>query len=122
MTARAMTSGQEAGIERTRYRRVLQLGDGHARGAFRDELGCAAVNGSMIGHRSDLGFGFGFSSSVACRSGVGSTIDLLGLEALLRMAVALHGNQLAHSAPARGIALAIENKVDGLAGLRTDEC
>ena len=38
------------------------------------------------------------------------------------MAVAGDGNQLAHPAPARMIALAIENKVDGLCRLRTDEC
>jgi hypothetical protein len=54
-----------------------------------------------------------------CRSG--STIDFLGLEGLVRMAVTLHGNQLAYPASARMIALAVQNKVDCLSRLRTDE-
>ena len=37
------------------------------------------------------------------------------------MAVAVDGNQLAHPAAARMIALAVQNKVDGLGRLRTDE-
>ena len=58
---------------------------------------------------------FPILNSRRCRRG--SAIDFLGLEALLRMAVAVHGNQLAHPAPAHGIALAMENEIDGFAGL-----
>ena len=38
------------------------------------------------------------------------------------MAVAVDGNQLAHPASARMIALAVQNKVDGFRRLRTHEC
>jgi hypothetical protein len=51
----------------------------------------------------------------------GRTIDFLGLEGLICMAIALHGNQLAHPASARMIALAVQNKVDGFRCLRTNE-
>src|SRR6185312_15053480 len=57
----------------------------------------------------------------ACSSGRGSTIDLLRLEAAVLMAVAGNRNQLSHPAAARMIAFAIENKVDGLGRLRTNE-
>ena len=50
-----------------------------------------------------------------------SAIEFLCLEGLVRMAVALHANQFAYPASARMIALAIQNKVDGLGRLRTDE-
>ena len=37
------------------------------------------------------------------------------------MAIAVDGNQLAHATPARMVALAIENEVDGFCCLRTHE-
>ena len=54
-------------------------------------------------------------NSRRCRRG--SSIDFLSLEALLRVAIAVHSNQLAHPASAHGIALAMENEIDGFAGL-----
>ena len=57
------------------------------------------------------------SIRVSCRRGRVSTIDFLGLEGLLRMAVACHANQFAHPASARMIALAVQNKVDGFSRL-----
>ena|SRR5579872_1657083 len=51
----------------------------------------------------------------------GSVVDFLRLEGLIRMAVAVHANQLSDPAPARMIALAIQNKVDGLGCLGTNE-
>ena len=48
-------------------------------------------------------------------------IDFLGLEGLVRVAIAQHANQLAHTAPARGIALAVEDEIDGLGRFGTDE-
>jgi hypothetical protein len=57
----------------------------------------------------------------SCRYRAGRTIDFLCLEGLIRMAVTLHANQLAYTASARMIALAIQNKVNGLGRLRTDE-
>src|SRR5579884_2031898 len=56
-----------------------------------------------------------------CSSGRRSTIDLLRLEAAVLMAVAGNGNQLSHPAAARMIAFAIENKVNSLGRLRTNE-
>ncbi len=50
-----------------------------------------------------------------------NSIDVLRLEGLLRMAVTLHGYQLAYPASARMIALAIQNEVDGFRRLRTNE-
>ena len=47
----------------------------------------------------------------------GSPVDFLRLEGLLRVAVALHGDKLAHPAPTRGIAFAVENVINGLACL-----
>ena len=47
----------------------------------------------------------------------GSPVDFLCLEGLVRMAVSLHGDQLAYPASARGIALAVENKIHCLSGL-----
>ncbi len=68
-------------------------------------------------HHNDSG-----SIHISCRRcRRGSAIDFLGLEGLIRMAVAFHGNQLAYSASARMIALAIQYKVDGLSRLRTNE-
>ena len=58
-----------------------------------------------------------FRSSTQCRCSRGSSIDFLSLEALLRVAIAVHSNQLAHPASAHGIALAMENEIDGFAGL-----
>ena len=46
-----------------------------------------------------------------CRHCGGSPVDFLCHEALLRMAVSTHGDKLAHSAPACGIAFAVENKI-----------
>ena len=47
----------------------------------------------------------------------GSPVDFLRHEALVRVAVSTHGDQLAHPASARGIALAVENKIHCLSGL-----
>ena len=47
----------------------------------------------------------------------GGPVDFLRHEALLRVAVSTHGDQLAHPAPARGIAFAVENKIHCLSGL-----
>src|SRR5579884_813561 len=56
-----------------------------------------------------------------CSSGGGSTIDLLRLKAAVLMAVARNRNQLSHPAAAPMIAFAIEDKVDCLGRLRTNE-
>ena len=47
----------------------------------------------------------------------GSPVDFLRHEALVRVAVSTHGDQLAYPASACGIALAVENKIDCLSGL-----
>jgi len=47
----------------------------------------------------------------------GSPVDFLRHEALVRVAVSTHGDQLTHPAPARGIALAVENKIHCLSSL-----
>ena len=47
----------------------------------------------------------------------GSPVDFLRHEALVRVAVSTHGDQLAHSAPTCGIAFAVENKIHCLSGL-----
>ena len=51
------------------------------------------------------------------RHGGGSPVDFLRHEALVRVAVSTHGNQLAHPASARGSALAVKNKIHCLSGL-----
>jgi hypothetical protein len=53
----------------------------------------------------------------SCRRRGGSPVDFLRLEALVCVAISTHGDKLAHSAPACGIALAVENKIYGLSGL-----
>jgi len=53
----------------------------------------------------------------SCRCGGGSPVDFLRHEALVHVAVSTHGDQLAHPAPACGIALAVENKIHCLSGL-----
>ena len=52
-----------------------------------------------------------------CRRRGGSPVDFLRHEALVRVAVSTHGDQLAHPASARGIAFAVENKIHCLSGL-----
>ena len=47
----------------------------------------------------------------------GSPVDFLRHEALVRVAVSTHGDQLAYPASARGIAFAVENKIHGLSCL-----
>jgi len=47
----------------------------------------------------------------------GSPVDFLRHEALIRVAVSIHCDQLAHSAPACGIAFAVENKIHCLSSL-----
>ncbi len=47
----------------------------------------------------------------------GSPVDFLRHEALVRVAVSTHGDQLAHPASARGIAFAVENKIHCFSGL-----
>ena len=47
----------------------------------------------------------------------GSPVDFLRHEALVRVAVSTHGDQLAYPAPACGIAFAVENKIHCLSGL-----
>ena len=47
----------------------------------------------------------------------GSPVDFLRHEALVRVAVSTHGDQLAYPASARGIAFAVENKIHCLSGL-----
>jgi hypothetical protein len=44
-------------------------------------------------------------------------VDLLGLEALIRVGIAGHCNQLSDAAFAGVIALAVQNEVDGFCGL-----
>ena len=68
-------------------------------------------------HHNDSG-----SIRVSCRRcRRGSVIDFFRIKGLVYMAVSLHGNQLAYSASARMVALAVQYKVDGLGRLRTDE-
>ena len=55
--------------------------------------------------------------SNSCRCRGGSPVDFLRHEALVGVAVSTHGDQLAHSTPACGIALAVENKIHCLSGL-----
>ena len=55
------------------------------------------------------------SNSSRCAGG--SPVDFLRHEALVDVAVSTHGDKLAHSAPACGIALAVENKIHCLSGL-----
>jgi hypothetical protein len=47
----------------------------------------------------------------------GSPVDFLRHEALVRVAISTHGDQLAYPASARGIAFAVENKIHCLSGL-----
>ena len=70
-------------------------------------------------HAGRSNSGFILNSCRACRGG--GSIDVLSLEGLLRMAVALDRNQLAYPASARMIALTIQNEVNGFRRLRTDE-
>jgi len=53
----------------------------------------------------------------SCRRRGGSAVDFLRYEALVRVAVSTHDDQLANPAPACGIALAVENKIHCLSGL-----
>ena len=75
----------------------------------------------MMEHRIDLGFGLGSLAGSLARQACGGAIDLLGLEALVRMAIAADGNQLADATPACMVALAMQHEVDGFCGLRPHE-
>jgi hypothetical protein len=89
-------------------------------GAFEDELGRAATRAAWktIEVTSSSGW-IRYLERVA--SAIGSAVDHLREEALLRMAIAGDGDEFPDSSAALMIALAVEYKVHGFAGLRPDE-